>query len=64
MNKAWSIWSSTVTEHINQCILRVPVKNSSKHSWMDGEVRHMHYYLAPGNKHFVLSIGLIIKFCS
>ena len=42
MNEAWSIWSSTVTEHINQCIPRVPVKNSSKHPWMDGEVRHMH----------------------
>ena len=42
MNEAWSIWSPTVTEHINQCIPRVPVKNSSKHPWMDGEVRHMH----------------------
>ena len=42
MNEAWSIWSSTVTEHINQCIPRVPVKNSSKHPRMDGEVRHMH----------------------
>ena len=42
MNEAWSIWSSTVTEHINQCIPRVLVKNSSKHPWMDGEVRHMH----------------------
>ena len=42
MNEAWSIWSSTVTEHINECIPRVPVKNSSKHPWMDGEVRHMH----------------------
>ena len=42
MNEAWSIWSSTVTEHINQCIPRVPVKNSSKHLWMVGEVRHMH----------------------
>ena len=42
MNEAWSIWSSTVTEHIIQCIPRVPVKNSSQHPWMDGEVRHMH----------------------
>ena len=42
MNEAWSIWNSTVTEHINQCIPRVPVKNSFKHPWMDGEVRHMH----------------------
>ena len=42
INEAWSIWSSTVTEHINQCIPRVPVKNSSKHPWMDGEIRYMH----------------------
>ena len=42
MNEAWSIWSSTVTEHSIKCIPRVPVKNSSKHPWMDGEVRHMH----------------------
>ena len=37
-----TIWSSTVTEHINQCIQQVPVKNSSKHPWTDGEVQHMH----------------------
>ena len=42
INEAWSIWSSIVTEHINQCIPRVPVKNSSKHPRMDGEVQHMH----------------------
>ena len=42
INEAWSSWSSTVTEHINQCIPRVPVKNSSKHPWMDGEIRYMH----------------------
>ena len=42
MNEAWSIWSSTVTEHSIKCIPRVLVKNNSKHPWMDGEVRHMH----------------------
>ena len=42
INEVWSIWSSRVTEHSNQCIRRASVKNTSKHTWMVDEVRHMH----------------------